>query len=56
VPDGLTKKPNSVAGAEKFLGHENGNESQQENQNRTSHRDDDWDVFHDRFNWIVGCL
>jgi hypothetical protein len=41
---------------EKFLGHENGNESQQENQNCTSHRDDDWDVFHDRFNWIVGCL
>jgi hypothetical protein len=56
VPDGLTKKPNGVAGAEKFLGHENGDEGQQENKNRTSDRNNDWNVFHDTFNGIVGCV
>jgi hypothetical protein len=39
-----------------LLGHENGDEGQQENENRTSDRNDDWDVFHDTFNWIVGCV
>jgi hypothetical protein len=56
VPDGLTKKPNGVTGAEKFLGHENGDEGQQENKNRTSDRNNDWNMFHDTFNGIVGCV
>jgi hypothetical protein len=52
----LTKKPNGVAGAKKFLGHENGDEGQQENKNRASDRNNDWNVFHDTFNGIVGCV
>jgi len=40
----------------KFLGHENGDEGQQENKNRASDRNNDWNVFHDTFNGIVGCV
>ena len=50
------KKRLTVMLARDVLGHENGDEGQQENENRASDRDDDWDVFHDTFNWIVGCV
>jgi hypothetical protein len=53
-PSGLGIKP--AFGFSRLLSHEYGNKGQQENQNRTSQRNDNWNVFHDRFNWIVRSL
>jgi len=46
----------NAQGRNKQLGHEDGDEGQQENENSTSDGNHDWDVFHDTFNGIVGCV
>jgi hypothetical protein len=47
---------NNAQGRNKQLGHEDGDEGQQENENSASDGNHDGDVFHDTFNWVFGSV